>query len=91
VGEAPQELPSQNLKVGRTLALPRALLISLLAVFFRRGALAAGQASPERVGEYRQTQVFYRGLWKSVKWDEVLEMENSSSGTRISYSIFPKT
>src|SRR5579885_29233 len=25
------------------------------------------QASPERVGEYSQTQVFYRALWKSVK------------------------
>jgi hypothetical protein len=69
VGEALDELRSLNvkLKIGRTLALPRALLISLLAVFFRRGASAAGQASPERVGEYRQTQVFYRGLWRTVK------------------------
>src|SRR5579872_1100319 len=25
------------------------------------------QASPERVGEYSQTQLFYRALWKWVK------------------------
>jgi hypothetical protein len=39
----------------------------LCLLCFRHGASQPRQASPERVGYYRQTQLFYRGLWKSVK------------------------
>jgi hypothetical protein len=39
----------------------------VLAVFSAPALQQPEQASPERVGEYRQTQPFYRALWKSVK------------------------
>jgi len=38
----------------------------MLAVFSATALRQPRQASPERVGEYRQTQPFYRALWKSV-------------------------
>jgi hypothetical protein len=42
-------------------------LQSLLAVFPPRRFGSQRQASPERVGEYRQTQLVYRAVEKSVK------------------------
>jgi len=39
----------------------------MLAVFSAPAPQRSRQASPERVGEYRQTQLFYRALSKSVK------------------------
>jgi hypothetical protein len=38
----------------------------MLAVFSAPALEQPEQASPERVGEYRQTQPFYRALGKSV-------------------------
>jgi len=39
----------------------------VLAVFSASALQQPRQASPERVGEYSQTRLFYRALWKSVK------------------------
>jgi hypothetical protein len=58
------ERPPETLK--RTRALPRGLLISLLAVFSAPAHPQPEQASPERAREYRQTQLFYRVARKSV-------------------------
>jgi hypothetical protein len=44
-------------------------LTFLLAVFSAPALEQPEQASPERIGEYRQTQPFYRALWKSVNRD----------------------
>jgi hypothetical protein len=44
----------------------------LLAVFPAAACDRKGGATPERARMYRQTQLFYRALWKTVKRNELL-------------------
>src|SRR5215467_5297828 len=50
----------------RTRALPRGQLISCACCVSATALQQPRQASPERVGEYSQTWLFYRAVWKSV-------------------------
>jgi len=55
------------LKTQRTRALEKGLLIFLCLLCFATAHRQPRQASPERVGEYRQTRLFYRAPRRSVK------------------------
>lgn len=60
------ERPYNANPLGHTLLLPRAQLISYACCVSAPALQQPRQASPERVGEYSQTELFYRGLRKMV-------------------------
>ncbi len=67
VNRTPRKRAYDRNPSGRTLALSGARLISCACCVSTPALQQPRQASPERVGEYSQTSLFYRGVWKSVK------------------------
>jgi len=63
----------EKFHAGRTRALPTGLSISYACCVSATALQQPGQASPERVGEYSQTEPFYRALRTSVKRNGIFE------------------
>src|SRR5215472_9991818 len=59
--------PKMQIPQGAHSCCPRAQLISFACCVSAPALQQPRQASPERVGEYSQTCLFYRALWKVVK------------------------
>src|SRR5215831_1068393 len=80
----------QNASLGRTRALPRGQLISYACCVSATALQLPRQASPERVGEYSQTRLSYRGVWKAVKRFERLLLLGSHTSTSFPAKPTPK-